>query len=59
MLEEDRLLATGEHMMIHVSLASRKASDPAPSVAGPLAKLANAHAKLPRPEAAGAAVGVR
>ncbi|MFT5744413.1 MAG: carnitine 3-dehydrogenase, partial [Paracoccaceae bacterium] len=59
MLEGDRLLATGEQMLIHVELATRKASDPAASVAGPLAKLANAHAKLPRPEGAGAAVGVR
>ena len=59
MLEGDRLLATGEQMLIHVELATRKASDPATSVAEPLAKLANAHAKLPRPEGAGAAVGVR
>ena len=59
MLEGDRLLATGEHMLIHVSLSTRKASDPAARVAEPLAKLARAHAKLPHPEGAGAAVGVR
>ncbi|AKS45420.1 carnitine 3-dehydrogenase [Octadecabacter temperatus] len=59
MYEGDRLLATGEHMLIHVSLETRKASDPAPSVADPLARLATAHADLPRPEGAGAAVGVR
>ncbi|SMX37255.1 carnitine 3-dehydrogenase [Octadecabacter ascidiaceicola] len=59
MYEGERLLATGEHMLIHVSLETRRASEPAPSVADPLARLAAAHAKLPRPEGAGAAVGVR
>ena len=59
MYEGDRLVATGEHMMIHVSLATRKASEPDARVAAPLARVANAHAVLPRPEGAGAAVGVR
>ncbi|HCP81146.1 MAG TPA: carnitine 3-dehydrogenase [Octadecabacter sp.] len=59
MYEGERLLATGEHMLIHVSLETRKASDPAPVVAEPLARLAAAHADLPRPDGAGAAVGVR
>ncbi len=59
MYEGERLLATGEHMLIHVSLETRRASDPAPSVAEPLAKLAAAHGKLPQPEGAGAAVGKR
>ncbi|MEL6960188.1 MAG: thioesterase family protein, partial [Pseudomonadota bacterium] len=59
MYEGDRILATGEHMMIHVSLETRRASDPAPVVADPLARLAAAHAELPVPEGAGAAVGVR
>ena len=59
MMSGDRLLATGEHMLIHVSLETRKASEPAAQVSGPLAKLAKAHANLPRPEGAGSAVGVR
>jgi carnitine 3-dehydrogenase len=59
MWEGDRLLATGEHMLIHVSLATRKASVPDARVAAPLAKLADAHAQLPMPEGAGAAVGKR
>jgi carnitine 3-dehydrogenase len=59
MYEGTRLLATGEHMLIHVSLETRRASDPAAVVAEPLARLAAAHAELPRPEGAGAAVGVR
>jgi carnitine 3-dehydrogenase len=59
MYEGDRLLATGEHMLIHVSLATRRACDPAPEVADQLGKLAAAHAQLPRPDGAGAAVGKR
>jgi carnitine 3-dehydrogenase len=59
MFEGDRELATGEHMMIHVSLATRRASDPAPALAAILAKVAQAHAALPIPEGAGKAVGVR
>jgi len=57
MFEGDRELATGEHMLIHVSLETRKASDPAPHIANALAILANAHAKLPTPVGAGKAVG--
>ncbi|NBT31080.1 MAG: carnitine 3-dehydrogenase [Rhodobacteraceae bacterium] len=59
MFEGDRLLATGEHMLIHVSLETRKASVPGPAIAAALGRLATAHAGLPRPEGAGAAVGVR
>ena len=59
MYADERMLATGETMQIHVDLATRKASDPAPTVSGPLTKIANAHAELPRPDGAGAAVGVR
>ena len=59
MYEGDRLLATGEHMLIHVSLETRRASEPASEVADPLAQLAAAHASLPSPEGAGAAVGKR
>ncbi|MBT8411348.1 MAG: thioesterase family protein, partial [Octadecabacter sp.] len=59
MYEGGRLLATGEHMMIHVDLATRRASDPAETVATALGKLAAAHEPLPWPEGAGAAVGKR
>ena len=52
-----RLLATGEHMLIHVDMNSRAASLPGEGVAARLAKLAAAHAALPRPEGAGRAVG--
>ncbi|MFA8441445.1 carnitine 3-dehydrogenase [Yoonia sp.] len=59
MFAGDRELATGEHMLIHVSLETRRASEPAPTVAATLAKVAAAHAELPLPEGAGKAVGVR
>ena len=55
----ERLLATGEHMLIHVSLATRRASDPAPEIAAKLGQIADDHAKLPTPEGAGKAVGVK
>lgn len=54
---DGRLLATGEHLLLHVSLASRRAVDPAPAIAAKAARLALAHAGLPWPEEAGRAVG--
>jgi carnitine 3-dehydrogenase len=59
MFAGDRELATGEHMLIHVSLETRRASEPAPKLAATLKKIADAHAALPTPEGAGKAVGVR
>lgn len=57
--EDGRLLATGEQMLIHVSLSTRAACDPAPQVAARLAEIAAAHAALPLPDGAGRAVGQR
>ena len=51
------LLATGEHMLVHVSLATRAASDPGPAVAAKLAEIAAAQAALPAPDGLGRAVG--
>jgi carnitine 3-dehydrogenase len=59
MFDDDRLLATGEHMLIHVSLYTRKASVPDDRVAQPLARIAQAHAQLPWPDGAGRAVGLK
>lgn len=59
MFDGERLLATGEHMLIHVSLETRRASEPSTGIAAKLAKIAMAHASLPAPEGAGAAVGKR
>ena len=54
---DPRLLATGEHMLIHVDMNSRSSSLPTDAVAAKLAKLAAAHDALPYPEGAGRAIG--
>lgn len=51
------LLATGEHLLLHVSLANRSTCDPAPEVRAKLDEVAVLHAKLPQPEGLGRAVG--
>ena len=51
------LLATGEHMLIHVSLETRSASEPTAQVLASLRELAEAHAALERPQGCGRAVG--
>ncbi|GFE63436.1 carnitine 3-dehydrogenase [Litoreibacter roseus] len=55
----DRLLATGEHMLIHVSLQTRKASPPAPKIAETLAQIAEGHGAYGHPDGIGAAIGKR
>ncbi|MFN0114888.1 MAG: carnitine 3-dehydrogenase [Paracoccaceae bacterium] len=50
-------VATGEHLLVHTDLATRRATPPGPAVAERLAKIAGAHARLPRPGAAGRFVG--
>lgn len=57
MFAGDRLLATGEHMLIHVSLETRKASAPSDAVAAKLGEIAATHAALSTPEGLGRAVG--
>ena len=57
MFEGDRLLATGEHMLLHVDLATRRSAPPAPHVEAALVKLAEAHVALPAPEGLGRAIG--
>ena len=52
-----RLLATGEHMLIHVDMNSRSSSLPTDEVAAKLVALAAGHARLPRPDGAGRAIG--
>jgi carnitine 3-dehydrogenase len=54
---DGRLLATVEHMLIHVSLKTRSASLPEDKVATKLAEIAALHAALPTPEGAGRAIG--
>ncbi|MGR3633489.1 MAG: carnitine 3-dehydrogenase [Limimaricola soesokkakensis] len=57
MWEDSRLVATGEHMLVHVDLESRRAVMPPQELQDKLARVAKAHAHLPEPEGAGAAVG--
>jgi carnitine 3-dehydrogenase len=52
------LLATGEHMLLHVDMKQRRASEPSDIVAAALAEMAAGHAALYRPGAAGRAVGL-
>ncbi|MEM7440505.1 MAG: carnitine 3-dehydrogenase [Pseudomonadota bacterium] len=57
--DDGRLLATGEHMLLHVSLDTRRTSPPPDWMADRLSAIAADHAALPVPEGAGAAVGKR
>ncbi|MEP1200718.1 carnitine 3-dehydrogenase [Tateyamaria sp.] len=59
MFEGDRLLATGEHFLLHVSLETRRPSEPSPAIVAALDRIAAAHADLSTPEGAGRAVGQR
>lgn len=54
---DGRLLATGEHLLIHVSLATRAVSEPSSEIAQKLTHIANLHAALPTPAGVGRAVG--
>jgi carnitine 3-dehydrogenase len=53
----ERLLATGEHFLVHVSLETRRPTEAEPAVDAALRRFAEAQAHLPRPEGAGRAVG--
>lgn len=55
----DRVLATGEHFLLHVSLETRKPSVPGPVVEANLVRFAQGHAGLAVPEGVGKAIGVR
>jgi carnitine 3-dehydrogenase / betainyl-CoA thioesterase len=57
MYKGTELLATGEHMLIHVSLETRRPSVPGPEVEMALTRIADAQAGLPLPEGAGRFVG--
>jgi carnitine 3-dehydrogenase len=57
MVEGDRLLATGEHFLLHVSLETRKPSAPSPDIEAALVRFAQGHATLDKPEGLGRAIG--
>ncbi len=54
----DDLLATGEHMLLHVDMAGPKSASFPTEVADRLAAIRAAHADLPVPEQAGRAIGL-
>ena len=54
---DDTLLATGEHMLLHVDLNERRVAPAAAHVFARLKDIADAHAALPQPEEAGRHVG--
>lgn len=58
MYEGDRLLASGEHILLHVSLETRRPSPPAAHIEMRLAEIAEAHSKLPAPDGVGRAIKV-
>ncbi len=58
MYEGDKLLATGEHFLLHVSLETRRPAPPAAHIEAKLVEIAAAHANLPRPDGIGRAIAV-
>lgn len=54
---DGRLLATAEHMLLHVNLQTRSSSLPSEAVAQKLAEITQAQATLPKPDGAGRAIG--
>ncbi|MCE8537033.1 carnitine 3-dehydrogenase [Ruegeria pomeroyi] len=56
MYEGDKLLATGESFLLHVSLETRKPCAPSPAIEAAMARIAEAQAGLPYPEGAGSAI---
>ncbi len=52
------LLATAEQMLVHVDTSAGRAHPARPEILTRIAKLAAAHAVLPKPERAGRAIGV-
>lgn len=57
MRDGERVLATGEHFLLHVSLETRKPSAPSPEIEANLVRFAQGHAGLSVPEGLGRAIG--
>ena len=57
MREGERMLATGEHFLLHVSLETRKPSTPSSAIEAALGRFAAGHARLPKPIGLGRAIG--
>jgi carnitine 3-dehydrogenase len=57
MRQGDRLVATAEHLLIHIDLGARRAADPPPAIRARIDRLAAHHARLPAPAGVGRRVG--
>lgn len=57
MREGSRMLATGEHFLLHVNLKTRRPSAAGPEIDTALRRFASAQADLPPPDGAGRGVG--
>jgi carnitine 3-dehydrogenase / betainyl-CoA thioesterase len=57
--DDDALLATAEQMFVHVDTAAGRAGPARAEVLARIARIADAHATLPRPEGVGRAIGDR
>ena len=55
--DNGKIVATGEHMLLHVSLRTRSSSLPSEKIASNLSKLFHPHSNLPWPEGAGSSIG--
>lgn len=53
---DGKLAATGEHMLIHVSLETRRASEPSAKIAKNLSMIEMLHEFLPRPDGVGRSI---
>jgi carnitine 3-dehydrogenase / betainyl-CoA thioesterase len=56
---DDALLATAEQMLLHVDTHTQRAAPAPPELLARVARIAEAHAALPRPERAGRAIAIR
>lgn len=56
MYEGDKLLATGESFLLHVSLETRRPCAPSTEIEAALGRVAEGQAGLPYPEGAGNAI---
>ena len=55
--EKGQLLATGEHLLLHVSLATRKVSEASETIQEELKRLSKEQANIPTPGGVGRHVG--
>jgi carnitine 3-dehydrogenase / betainyl-CoA thioesterase len=55
---DDALLATAEQMLLHVDTRAERAAPAAPELLERIARIAESHAALPRPERAGRSIGI-